>query len=306
MRKVGRNEPCPCGSGKKYKKCCLDQPRASFASRLWSPEEVEEMATEVIVERLASMGISFNSDDFLRSVQESFSAEQISERWFDRFNVTAEGRDEDFPWFAAWVLWKRLAPEGNLSAEQIDELISEGENYAENGDMARCCDSYLEVWEAFKYKRRERDRSLAFLDEQYRGTFFIHNVLQDLMMHLDNAGLHEPLYLQKKLDFCKEFIAIFPDEDKEMTFGMRRDLGACYASLGNYVQAEAEFEQVVQDDPLNPWGYIHWGDIYRYGAVTDAKSARELYLKARDIASEKRDLYVVEERLKDLDRLRLP
>jgi SEC-C motif len=21
--KIGRNEPCPCGSGKKYKKCCL-------------------------------------------------------------------------------------------------------------------------------------------------------------------------------------------------------------------------------------------------------------------------------------------
>jgi len=23
-RKVGRNDPCPCGSGKKYKKCCLN------------------------------------------------------------------------------------------------------------------------------------------------------------------------------------------------------------------------------------------------------------------------------------------
>ena len=23
-RKIGRNEPCPCGSGKKYKKCCLN------------------------------------------------------------------------------------------------------------------------------------------------------------------------------------------------------------------------------------------------------------------------------------------
>ena len=21
--KLGRNDPCPCGSGKKYKKCCL-------------------------------------------------------------------------------------------------------------------------------------------------------------------------------------------------------------------------------------------------------------------------------------------
>lgn len=24
-KKVGRNEPCPCGSGKKYKKCCIDK-----------------------------------------------------------------------------------------------------------------------------------------------------------------------------------------------------------------------------------------------------------------------------------------
>jgi uncharacterized protein YecA (UPF0149 family) len=23
-KKVGRNDPCPCGSGKKYKKCCLN------------------------------------------------------------------------------------------------------------------------------------------------------------------------------------------------------------------------------------------------------------------------------------------
>lgn len=23
--KIGRNEPCPCGSGKKYKKCCLNK-----------------------------------------------------------------------------------------------------------------------------------------------------------------------------------------------------------------------------------------------------------------------------------------
>jgi hypothetical protein len=26
--KVGRNDPCPCGSGKKYKKCCLSKAHA--------------------------------------------------------------------------------------------------------------------------------------------------------------------------------------------------------------------------------------------------------------------------------------
>ena len=24
-KKIGRNEPCPCGSGKKYKKCCINK-----------------------------------------------------------------------------------------------------------------------------------------------------------------------------------------------------------------------------------------------------------------------------------------
>ena len=27
FRNVGRNDPCPCGSGKKFKKCCLDKQR---------------------------------------------------------------------------------------------------------------------------------------------------------------------------------------------------------------------------------------------------------------------------------------
>jgi SWIM/SEC-C metal-binding protein len=27
LPKVGRNDPCPCGRGKKFKKCCVDQPQ---------------------------------------------------------------------------------------------------------------------------------------------------------------------------------------------------------------------------------------------------------------------------------------
>ncbi|ADH85752.1 SEC-C metal-binding domain-containing protein [Desulfurivibrio alkaliphilus] len=27
MAKIGRNDPCPCGSGKKFKKCCLEKQR---------------------------------------------------------------------------------------------------------------------------------------------------------------------------------------------------------------------------------------------------------------------------------------
>ena len=35
MGKIGRNDPCPCGSGKKYKQCCQDTPTAQPADDLW-------------------------------------------------------------------------------------------------------------------------------------------------------------------------------------------------------------------------------------------------------------------------------
>jgi tetratricopeptide (TPR) repeat protein len=35
MARIGRNDPCPCGSGQKYKRCCL--PRAEAADRAAAP-----------------------------------------------------------------------------------------------------------------------------------------------------------------------------------------------------------------------------------------------------------------------------
>ena len=37
MTKPGRNEPCPCGSGKKYKKCCIHKVAASQAHKPVNP-----------------------------------------------------------------------------------------------------------------------------------------------------------------------------------------------------------------------------------------------------------------------------
>src|SRR3972149_10668940 len=31
MNRAGRNDPCPCGSGKKYKRCCLQRVEAAAA-----------------------------------------------------------------------------------------------------------------------------------------------------------------------------------------------------------------------------------------------------------------------------------
>ena len=47
-KKISRNDPCPCGSGKKYKNCCIGKPVSKplpFKAKLLSqPKEVDLMA----------------------------------------------------------------------------------------------------------------------------------------------------------------------------------------------------------------------------------------------------------------------
>ena len=38
--KAGRNDPCPCGSGKKYKKCCIEKFNNAYrVIRWWMPKK---------------------------------------------------------------------------------------------------------------------------------------------------------------------------------------------------------------------------------------------------------------------------
>lgn len=57
--KIGRNEPCPCGSGKKYKKCCMD---IDQIKRDGLPKEIIDYFNKVNEEkaRIANMGILIN------------------------------------------------------------------------------------------------------------------------------------------------------------------------------------------------------------------------------------------------------
>ena len=50
MAKIGRNEPCPCGSGKKYKNCHLGQALTSDGADGIAPpvDEKQKMAQAII------------------------------------------------------------------------------------------------------------------------------------------------------------------------------------------------------------------------------------------------------------------
>lgn len=58
MAKTGRNDPCPCGSGQKYKRCCLPRDDAAEAAR--AAELARETESAVIS---AAIGAAIEADD---------------------------------------------------------------------------------------------------------------------------------------------------------------------------------------------------------------------------------------------------
>jgi hypothetical protein len=43
---IGRNEPCPCGSGKKYKKCCGAKEAVSITHVI--ENEIDDLQTKLL------------------------------------------------------------------------------------------------------------------------------------------------------------------------------------------------------------------------------------------------------------------
>jgi tetratricopeptide (TPR) repeat protein len=263
-------------------------------------KEVNELSTDEITHKLGQIGIPFKQETFLKDIEKFYSAEELSENWFDQYSVTANGRDEDFPWLAAWILWERLAPANKLSMEQMSDLIDRGFEYLEENNFISACDKWLEVWVAMKDRIDPAFQNLDYLNRHYKGSFFIRNFCQDLEAELHNAGLKDPAYFEKRINYCREFCNLFPKESELIIHNMRRAIADSYGKLDQYRKAESEFERLVQDFPVNPWGYIGWGDLFFFEKKKDYNRALELYEKGLEIAKDKDDVEALMERIEDL------
>ncbi|HHW49496.1 MAG TPA: hypothetical protein GXX14_12890 [Clostridiaceae bacterium] len=319
MNKIGRNDPCPCGSGKKYKKCCIDKPileieemvpRLNYENSMqhfgsfWTYDEVNQISTEEIINKLISLGIPFEKETFLEDIEKFCSAEELSDNWFTTFKVTAKGRDEDFPWIAAWILWERLAPSNKMCMEQMSDLVEKGYEYMEKNDSRSASDIWLDVWEAIKYRTKPGFKTLDYFDNMFTESFFITNFVQDLADELFNAGSENPAYYEKCIKYCKEFCSYFPEQSGTIIHNMRTTIAECYLYLKRVDEAKKELDSLIRDYPDNPWSYITYGDMYNNfveGVPKDFKRAREFYEKALLFAKDEIDKQIIEDKLKDLN-----
>jgi hypothetical protein len=95
--KVGRNDPCPCGSGKKYKKCCL--PKTERASEGRRPEKPDDRLRRRL---MAYVETSLPRAEAHRAMREFFGGRfDLDSR---RFALDSRGLEVEWPAFLEWLI----------------------------------------------------------------------------------------------------------------------------------------------------------------------------------------------------------
>ncbi len=122
--KIGRNDPCPCGSGKKYKKCCVD--KAAPPSQALYYRRLSE-AHNRLMERLMAYATRTFGDEAIDVAMHEFllwpdSEDEVSEDRLDRAGYLF------WPWFVFNWAYDPADDEGALAGPEgrtVAELYAE-------------------------------------------------------------------------------------------------------------------------------------------------------------------------------------
>ena len=109
MPKIGRNDPCPCGSGKKYKQCHLPIEEAAAAEQLRLRRSVDTLMPKIIVAAQAQVGAIPAAFD--RFWEGKYTPEQLEEL------DDLEGRGGER--FLTWFAFDYLLEDGRTLVEQL-------------------------------------------------------------------------------------------------------------------------------------------------------------------------------------------
>ena len=94
MPKIGRNDPCPCGSGKKYKQCHLPIEEAAAAEQLRMRRSVDTLLPKIITAAQAQAGAIPAA--FERFWDGKYTPEQLA----DLDDLEGRGGERFLTWFA--------------------------------------------------------------------------------------------------------------------------------------------------------------------------------------------------------------
>jgi len=135
--KVGKNAPCPCGSGKKYKKCCLPREEAGREGKTSvTPQELE------LRDRLLSFSAK---EKYRKDFERAYSL--YWRRPFRQPLVLDENEQEQFSLFLEWFIHDFKLGNGLTIVEEFYRATEEKFSSPERSLLRYEMDSYCSIYE---------------------------------------------------------------------------------------------------------------------------------------------------------------
>jgi len=263
-------------------------------------EKVESLTTEEIIKKLKEYGIEFTKDQFRLDASRFYSVEELVRNWESSFSVNLEGYESDFIFFAATVLWERLAPD-IVNYEKISDMMDEGYVFFEKNEEEQACENWLRAWNYLKELFNPQMKNIRDADTIYNFSVYIMDWTQDFMMALWNANLFLEL-----INLGQDLLKYFPDSDDLFIHNVLRYIAETYFALDQIEEGEKEFKSLVERFPENPWGYIGWGDQYSDFREEhfNLEKAKMLYLKGLEIDESERETVLRRLKFLEIDKER--
>lgn len=265
-KKVGRNDPCPCGSGRKYKKCCGGNLTAEPQPPVFDPRLMEK---DLLALRQTLEGKKFGS------------VEEMN-KYLGKMN--AEGHIPD---------WKPVTPLQQAQNLIFEALKTVGKKRLELAEQALkispdCADAYVLLAEE---KARSTEEALSLYEagvraaenslgkkvfEKEAGNFW--GIMETRPYMRARAGLAQCLWLTDKreeaISHYRELLRLNPGDNQ----GIRYLLAASLLEMGEIDALQELLKQY--DEPTAAWLYTRaLAAFVKHG---DNIEARKLLKEARD------------------------
>jgi predicted O-linked N-acetylglucosamine transferase (SPINDLY family) len=268
VKTPGRNDPCPCGSGKKYKKCCMGklEPREDYSRNLNIEQKLVEAA----------------------SLFESGQLDAAKNIASEILSVAPTNAD------ANHILGSTEMALGNL--DQAETLLLKAARHAKNN-------AYIQLNLAKLYEmKKEFDTALSFIarsekldpelaDSQYifgnlllkigEAEKAIPHYKKAIKLEPSNpdyllgyyAGLHHSHRIDEARNGYHELIAMYPTYISSYI-----NLAAIYRDQGDLGQGVKLLQKAIQLQPANAELYSNLGSLY--GGMGEIEKEAKLYKQA--------------------------
>jgi hypothetical protein len=233
--KTGRNDPCPCGSGLKYKKCCADKEDASEHQRVMGPviDELKELL------KGKNFGSLDEANAFLR--QHNQQRNQVPSDDFHGLSPEQMHRFLHFPFDTPHLIIFPSSLNSNLHAPILSlfNLLAEGigddglkatatgnlpRNFCRESARTFLGEEEYKRWSRFGELRSEPEfremhttrlvAELAGLIRKYKGKFILSRECRKLLAEQGQPGIYSRLFRA----FVREYNWAYDDHLGEIPF----------------------------------------------------------------------------------------